>query len=62
MTPPPLALHTLATPDLIEQWARAFDECGGGTVEEFAEWLVTNARASDHERRYAGRLNMGLDE
>ena len=61
MTPPPLTRDTLATPDLIERWAEAFDECGGGTVEEFAEWLLTNARAGETERRYTGRMTMGLD-
>lgn len=62
MTPPPIARSTLSTPELIERWAEAFDEAGGGTVEEFAEWLVCNAKASEHERRYAGRQTLGLPD
>lgn len=61
MTPPPLQRDSPATPELIERWAEAFCEDGGGTVEEFAEWLVTNARAGENERRYCGRMTMGLD-
>ena len=61
MTPPPIRLHDLATPELIEQWAQAFDEAGGGTVEEFAEWLVMNAKGRDMERRYVGRQTLGLE-
>lgn len=60
--PPAIGMHTRATPDAMSRWAEAFDECGGGTVEEFAEWLLTNARASDMERMYVSTLPLGLDE
>ena len=59
--PPPITLDTLATPKLIETWAEAFDECGGGTVQEFAEWLLLNAKAGESERRYIGRMTLGLN-
>lgn len=61
MIPPPVTLATLASPSLIEAWARSFDECGGGTIEEFLEFLGDNARAGDNERRYTGRMSLGLE-
>ena len=62
MTPPPIRTSDLATPELIERWAQAFDEAGGGTVEEFAEWLKLNAKCGESERRYAGRQTLGLEQ
>ncbi len=60
MTPPLIAPDTPATSAVLLGWLDAFTEDGGGTIEEFAEYLATNARCSDDVRRYEGRMELGL--
>ena len=60
MTPPLITRDTAATPDVIMRWLDAFSEDGGGSVAEFAEYLAVNAKCGDDDRRYEGRMELGL--